>query len=321
MPEIQALPVLGELTDGHRRQLAWFADHAGGTSGLPGPLDDGSLLVSRPKGIYKPAGLEYALSVRLNLDSSYPDGKIRRRDDGSWFFNYHQEGASAALRDREFTNRGLMACIRDAVPVGVLDEVLPVGGRSQYFVWGLATPVKWEDGYFFFESIAGPGGPRGDTSAEVLVRAAEEAMAPHDDPPNDDYDARRRVFREIVERRGQPSFRRELLEAYGGSCAITGCTATDVLEAAHLRPYRGPASNTASNGLLLRADIHTLLDLRLLAISPESRTVAISKTLRHTEYADLDGHRLKEPSLQTSRPARDVLDSMWRAFLEAEALR
>ncbi|GID94543.1 HNH endonuclease [Amorphoplanes digitatis] len=321
MPSDQLLSVIGKLSDGHRRRLAWFADHADEVSALPGPLDDGSLLVSKPKGIYKPADLEYALSVRLNLHSSYPDGEIRRREDGSWFFNYHQEGNSAALRDRAFTNLGLMACIRDAVPVGVLNEVAPVRGRSQYLVWGLARPVAWEDGYFFFESVAGPDGPRGDTAAEVLISDAERSIAEHDAPPDDDYDARRRTFREIVERRGQPGFRRNLLTAYAGSCAVTGCAAVDVLEAAHLRPYRGPASNTVTNGLLLRADIHTLLDLRLLAINPKTRTVAASKSLKHTEYAELDGRSIREPVQSAYRPARDVLDSLWLAFRDAEALR
>ncbi|HUZ56031.1 MAG TPA: HNH endonuclease [Streptosporangiaceae bacterium] len=56
-----------------------------------------------------------------------------------------------------------------------------------------------------------------------------------------------------------------LMAAYSGRCAVTGCTVQAVLEAAHLRPYRGPDSNVTGNGLLLRADIHTLLDLQLLA--------------------------------------------------------
>ncbi len=50
-----------------------------------------------------------------------------------------------------------------------------------------------------------------------------------------------------------------LLKAYSGRCAVTGCDAEPALEAAHLRPYKGPESNTAANGLLLRSDIHTLL--------------------------------------------------------------
>ena len=69
-----------------------------------------------------------------------------------------------------------------------------------------------------------------------------------------------------------------------GKCAITGYEAAAALEAAHLRPYRGPDSNTVNNGLSLRADIHTLLDLRLLAIEPATRVIVISKLLAGTLY-------------------------------------
>jgi hypothetical protein len=74
-------------------------------------------------------------------------------------------------------------------------------------------------------------------------------------------------------------------------------------------------------GLLLRADIHTLLDLQLLAIDPESRTVRVSKVLAQTEYAGLDGRGLRELAQSALRPAYEILHFLWRAFHEAEALR
>src|ERR1022692_314143 len=66
--------LMARISPGHQRRLAWFERHEGEISGIPGPLEDGLLLVSKPKGIYKPADLPYALSIRINLDSSYPDG-------------------------------------------------------------------------------------------------------------------------------------------------------------------------------------------------------------------------------------------------------
>lgn len=161
------------LTESHRRRLAWFADRAGELTGFPGQMEDGSYLVSTPKGIYKPKDLEYALSVRTNRDSSYVDGKVNEREDGSWYFAYHQEGADPQRRDREFTNRALIACIRDEVPVGVLAQEHFEKGRSQYRVLGLAVPVDWQNGYFYFESTQGPEGSRGDTVADVMIVEAE----------------------------------------------------------------------------------------------------------------------------------------------------
>src|SRR5271155_3471993 len=41
-----------------------------------------------------------------------------------------------------------------------------------------------------------------------------------------------------------------------------------LLEAAHISPYRGLQSNHPQNGLLLRADLHSLFDLGMLAVDP-----------------------------------------------------
>ena len=75
-----------------------------------------------------------------------------------------------------------------------------------------------------------------------------------------------------------------LLEAHSGRCAVAGFDAAAALEGAHLRPYLGPGSNAVTNGLLLRADIHTLFDLGLLAPDPMTRTIAVSKLLAGTQY-------------------------------------
>ena len=60
---------------------------------------------------------------------------------------------------------------------------------------------------------------------------------------------------------------------------MTGCTVFAVLEAAHIKPYQGENDNHPQNGLLLRADIHTLFDLNLLGIQPERLQVEISGPL------------------------------------------
>jgi hypothetical protein len=121
-------------------------------------------------------------------------------------------------------------------------------------------------------------------------------------------DARSRVFGSIVRRRGQLQFRRMLLDAYGGACAITGCSVTAILEAAHIHPYRGDQTNVVSNGLLLRSDIHTLFDLGLVAIDSNTSQVWISQELAGSEYEKLEGVRLREPSSPTQKPSASALD-------------
>ena len=264
---------LQSLAESHVTRLKWFAERAGATARWPAPLPGNIFLVTRPKGIFKPRDLEVALSIRIQRESPYPDGEIYTREDGTWYFAYHQENPDPDKRDDEYANRAVMRCIGERVPVGVIRERIPdKQNPDTYDILGMGMPVKWDAGYFFVEGVRPDGFWRlGDIETDLLLSEAEreESNSP-DEAPTDDYDARVRATRQIVSRRGQPKFRARLLSAYVGRCAITGADAEAVLEAAHIRPYRGPESNALPNGLLLRADIHTLFDLALLAIDPAS---------------------------------------------------
>ena len=126
---------------------------------------------------------------------------------------------------------------------------------------------------------------------EVLAVSA----APDENPSSDARTGRERVLASITARRGQRAFRQALLRAYEGRCAVTGTDAEAVLEAAHIRPYDGSATNRVANGLLLRADIHTLFDLDLLRIDAGGR-VTIDSVLREPAYRELDGCTLRRPA-------------------------
>ena len=121
------------------------------------------------------------------------------------------------------------------------------------------------------------------------------------------YDQRQKAIAEIVRRRGQAKFRRPLLDAYRGRCAISGCDAVEALEAAHIAPYRGDYSDHVQNGLLLRADLHSLYDLGLLSIDPTMITVVIATELVGTTYGKLAGSSLSLPSDPKQRPSIDAL--------------
>jgi putative restriction endonuclease len=314
--------LIARISPDHRRRLEWFEERKGEITPFPKPIDGRLHLATAAKGILKPADLPCALSVRINLGSPYEDGTPVPTIGGGWLLSYHQEGAEGSDPDSEYANKGLMQCVTDRVPVGVL--VQQSRGPSRYEVLGLAIPVKWADSRFYLESLDPPAVPSIDPVIDVLEAIAQAGLERDeaDGPPiGDDYDARLRVYRQIVARQGQPAFRAALLAAYGGRCAITGCDATVALEAAHLLPYRGPESNAVTNGLLLRADVHTLFDLRLLAPDPDARTVAISKLLTGTEYGAVAGRRLAEPAGELLRPSRDALAIIWRRFVEAEVDR
>lgn len=96
-------------------------------------------------------------------------------------------------------------------------------------------------------------------------------------------------------------FRSRLLDAYGRQCAVTRCSVVEVLEAAHVLPYRGEHTNRVDNGVLLRADLHTLFDYGLLWINSEYE-VELAPSLLSTDYAQLEGQRLRLPVLPENRP-------------------
>jgi hypothetical protein len=124
---------------------------------------------------------------------------------------------------------------------------------------------------------------------------------------NNIEDVRERIKSNIVLRRGQPAFRKTLLQVYECKCAITKCNVTDVLEAAHIYPYKGEETNHIGNGLLLRTDMHTLFDLGLIAIDPENFTVLLSRKLHETEYKRYKGKRLYLPKIQSHWPDKEAL--------------
>ena len=115
----------------------------------------------------------------------------------------------------------------------------------------------------------------------------------------------RLVRRSVLQRQGQQEFRRRLLTAYGGQCAVTGCKEEGTLQAAHIRPVSSNGDHHISNGLLLRADIHNLFDLGLIAID-ENLRINVASTVAEREYRELDGKKAHVPSGQGA-PSRSAL--------------
>lgn len=145
----------------------------------------------------------------------------------------------------------------------------------------------------------------GIAQASPAITAASADEDPFD--PANIADARERIRRSITQRRGQRAFRNALIGAYRGKCAISGCDTLDVLEAAHIYPYRGPETNKVVNGLLLRSDLHTLFDCGLIAVDPETMRVVVAAILRAGEYGIFAGRCLRPPEHSDQHPSNDAL--------------
>lgn len=141
------------------------------------------------------------------------------------------------------------------------------------------------------------------TETDIDSKASTESFS-----PADAKDAKEKVTRAISLRRGQPKFRKSLLEAYDGKCAISGTPYPPLLEAAHIFPYQGVKTNHVTNGILLRADFHTLFDLGLIGISQDYKVV-VSSSLKGTDYERYNGTRLNLPRDEAKHPSLDALKS------------
>lgn len=122
-------------------------------------------------------------------------------------------------------------------------------------------------------------------------------------------DLRVRRVQLVALRQGQPRFRGDLLRAYSGRCAVTGTAVESVLEAAHIAPHKGEHTNEVWNGLLLRADIHTLFDLFLVTVEADTMRVRVSHALAGSEYESLDGVVLSLPGRLDELPLTAALFS------------
>jgi len=208
-------------------------------------------------------------------------------------------------------------------------------GKTQFLAWyrarvrdttdvlgadGLASPYiaidKITDTTSFLRSVAKfitavdafkEENSKNETIDHSLNRVAKEADDEGAFQPGNITENREKVFREINLRRGQPEFRRRLIKAYGGSCAISGCDYLHALEAAHIEGYGGEITNHIQNGLLLRCDLHTLFDIGKIGIDPKTYRIVIAADLQNTVYAKFKNKKLRLPSKPAHHPNLDVL--------------
>jgi hypothetical protein len=197
-----------------------------------------------------------------------------------------------ALLPRNRLNEGAMGTVHWDTQRSGTTIVRPAAAGLEHLWAGHLESIRYYDEDLVIEQL----GPNGEDLSD------EDAF-----DPMSLHDARKWTQASIVRRQGQPAFRGRLLEIYERRCAITGCDAVPTLEAAHITPYRGTETNHPANGILLRADLHTLFDLGLLAIDVDRECVVLAPELRAGSYAELHGQAVQLPSDPPAGMRRDVL--------------
>ncbi len=115
----------------------------------------------------------------------------------------------------------------------------------------------------------------------------------------------------VKPRLGQGAFRVLVTDIYNRRCAVTNERTLPALDAAHIRPYSQGGLHVPSNGLLLRRDIHSLLDSGYVTVTPDFR-FEVSRRIREEfengrDYYALHGKPVSVPSECESRPDPRVL--------------
>ena len=92
------------------------------------------------------------------------------------------------------------------------------------------------------------------------------------------------------------------------------------LQAAHISPYRGPQSQLASNGILLRADLHLLYDAYRISVCPDDNSIRMDNRLAKTSYGEWNKRRIRVPDNLEDRPAPQLLAAHFSTFRDQNAI-
>jgi hypothetical protein len=117
-----------------------------------------------------------------------------------------------------------------------------------------------------------------------------------EDEQTDDID--RRAVQFAVTERGpeQHAFRQKVFKRYCGRCPVTDCELIGLLDAAHLpgRNWRD-GHNRSEDGVLLRADIHRLMNAGLLQLHKSGSVQILKEALN--EYGKYSGISWLPPTI------------------------
>lgn len=117
----------------------------------------------------------------------------------------------------------------------------------------------------------------------------------------------------IRPRLGQGAFRIVVTDTYQRRCAVSGERTLPALDAAHIRPFSDGGRHEASNGLLLRRDIHSLFDAGYVTVSPELK-FEVSRRIKEEfengrHYYAMHGQPIAKPSDPKKQP--DISALSW----------
>ena len=204
------------------------------------------------KGIYKPRGSRYALWIRQTLRGLYADKEPVVEPDGSWKYEYAPEGRGGQPDMTLDTNRALLRCMEEKVPIGVIRQIRASGVGRVYEVRGLGYVTGFDGTYFTL---------RGEP-IDVTARPAEAPFSLAFEP----FDRTLPTVAPTLQRIRESRFKLAIRRIYHERCSLcntgyhVGRTPL-AIEAAHIIPVQNQGtSKDVRNGVLLCSNHHALFD-------------------------------------------------------------
>lgn len=158
-----------------------------------------------------------------------------------------------------------------------------------------------------------PNDPQYDVIYDIMSGTSEEiSLEPHE------WVKGFTKTRLVKTRINQDKFRKAVLDAYSGSCCITGISEPRLLRASHIKPWRDSNENEKTdvcNGLCLNSLHDAAFDVGLMTIEPFSYLVRLSSKIEEymepKVYEDYfrryDGMAISLPATD-NRPKSEYLD-------------
>ena len=249
-------------------------------------------------GIWKPAGLEAALSIRTTYTppTEMPPYADDIGEDG--LIRYKYRGSDPNHSD----NRALREAMRAGAPMIYFIGVAKGEYFARYPVW-----IKTEDPARLEFTVA-------VHEAQRLIGNADLAWAERD------Y-----VLRLTKQRLHQPVFRTRVLRAYNDTCAMCRLRHAELLDAAHIIADGKPNGlPVVPNGLALCKIHHAAYDANIVGIRPDLVVEVQQKVLREIDgpmlrhgLQEMSGVEILVPRARPAQPDRNRLEARYEEFRSA----
>jgi len=249
-------------------------------------------------GIWKPAGLDAALSIRTTYTP--PNEMPPYADDigADGLIRYKYRGTDPNHSD----NRALREAMRTAAPMIYFIGVAKGEYFARYPVW-----IKAEDPKRLEFTVA-------VDEAQRLINDADLGWADRD------Y-----VLRLTKQRLHQPVFRTRVLRAYDDTCAMCQLRHPELLDAAHIIADGKPNGlPVVPNGLALCKIHHAAYDMNIVGIRPDLYVEVQPKVLAEVDgpmlrhgLQEMSGMRIVVPRSRDSQPDPARLEERYDEFCAA----